>query len=461
MLSVRGTNNLEAGADFDNLVKLLTNTYHKTNNPDGIVSLGVAENGLMHQELCEYFSKVKIEPQHLTYWDGPFGSRKLREGLAAHFNNRLYALKKVLPNEIVVVGGVTSAIDVVAFALADEHNGFLIGRPMYANFENDLMARSRVKLLPVNSRGVDPMGLDMVNEYEIELFKQEAEGTKVKGLILCNPHNPLGKCYSKEVLISYMRLCQKHQIHLVSDEVYAMSVFENPSSPTAPAFVSVLSIDPTEVISPSLIHILYGMSKDFACNGFRCGVLVSQYNPNFLVCAKSIACFSWPSSISDHLLSTLITDSVFLDYYFVENQKRLAKNYNIVTTFLTAYSIDFDCGGNSGFFIWADFRKLLLRNNQTRDKLAVANGQSSGGLQSEVSPRWGSLPPTPTASELASRCVTLQQTLASERVFIGIGSAFHAEFSGFYRITFSLPEEILALGLNRLGLVIKHMQASL
>ena len=58
-----------------------------------------------------------------------------------------------------------------------------------------------------------------------------------------------------------MKLCQRHKIHLISDEIYALSVWQNPEVPDAATFKSVLSIDTTGVIDPRLVHVLWGMSK--------------------------------------------------------------------------------------------------------------------------------------------------------------------------------------------------------
>ena len=58
-----------------------------------------------------------------------------------------------------------------------------------------------------------------------------------------------------------MRLCQKYQIHLISDEVYAMSVWHNPEYPDAVGFTSVLELDVEGLIDPRLVHVLWGLSK--------------------------------------------------------------------------------------------------------------------------------------------------------------------------------------------------------
>lgn len=62
-----------------------------------------------------------------------------------------------------------------------------------------------------------------------------------------------------------MRFCQKHRLHLISDEIYALSVWHNADYPDAPGFTSVLSIDTEGLIDPSLVHVMWGMSKVSNC----------------------------------------------------------------------------------------------------------------------------------------------------------------------------------------------------
>jgi hypothetical protein len=140
--------------------------------------------------------------------------------------------------------------------------------------------------------------MEAIHNYEIAVVEAQERGIPVKALMLCSPHNPLGeyrpittgrtipgsfwlaavkkpaltinllfslisigRCFPREVLREYMRFCQRHQLHLLSDEIYALSVWENPDFPDAPGFTSVLSIDIKGVIDPSLVHVLWGMSK--------------------------------------------------------------------------------------------------------------------------------------------------------------------------------------------------------
>lgn len=61
----------------------------------------------------------------------------------------------------------------------------------------------------------DVTGLEAVQDHENALLAAQKEGKTVKALLLCNPHNPLGRCYSKEVLEAYLKLCGKYKIHLI------------------------------------------------------------------------------------------------------------------------------------------------------------------------------------------------------------------------------------------------------
>jgi aspartate/methionine/tyrosine aminotransferase len=62
-------------------------------------------------------------------------------------------------------------------------------------------------------------------------------------------------------MIEYMRFCQKHQIHLVSDEIYALTTFPTEDIRNPTPFTSLLSIPKDNLIDPTLCHVLHGMSK--------------------------------------------------------------------------------------------------------------------------------------------------------------------------------------------------------
>lgn len=69
-----------------------------------------------------------------------------------------------------------------------------------------------------------------------------------------------GRCYTPEALQGLMRLCEERDIHLVSDEIYALSVYQREGR-ECEKFTSVLAMQKDEMISPERLHVLYGLSK--------------------------------------------------------------------------------------------------------------------------------------------------------------------------------------------------------
>ena len=52
----------------------------------------------------------------------------------------------------------------------------------------------------------------------------KSQGFNVKAYIHCNPNNPLGDVYNEETNLKLMKICAKHQIHFISDEIYALTI---------------------------------------------------------------------------------------------------------------------------------------------------------------------------------------------------------------------------------------------
>lgn len=103
---------------------------------------------------------------------------------------------------------------------------------------------------------------------------------KVRGILFCNPHNPLGHISSVEVIDALLQYCQQADLHFISDEIYALSTFgpleedgdehgETPRSSSA-EFFSVLQRDLVTLgVESSRVHQIYSISKDFGSSGLR------------------------------------------------------------------------------------------------------------------------------------------------------------------------------------------------
>lgn len=74
-------------------------------------------------------------------------------------------------------------------------------------------------------------------------------------------HICAGRCYSSDVLKAYLTMCQRLGIHFISDEIYALSTWDNPQALDQHGFTSILSLDVAQYIDPNRVHVLWGSSK--------------------------------------------------------------------------------------------------------------------------------------------------------------------------------------------------------
>lgn len=92
----------------------------------------------------------------------------------------------------------------------------------------------------------------------------------IKGLLLTNPHNPLGQCYPRSVLEECLKFCQERKIHFISDEVHALSSFQAWDLPDAVPFTSALQLDATSLgCDLSRVHTVWSISKDLGSSSLR------------------------------------------------------------------------------------------------------------------------------------------------------------------------------------------------
>ena len=125
-------------------------------------------------------------------------------------------------NALVFIEGVVPAISIAIQAYTKEGEAVLINTPVYPPFARSIKLNNR--RLITNSL-VEKDGLFEIDFVQLEKDLVENE---VKLYILCNPHNPGGRVWENEVLEKIGKLCQKHGVLLVSDEIHQdLALFGN------------------------------------------------------------------------------------------------------------------------------------------------------------------------------------------------------------------------------------------
>ena len=109
---------------------------------------------------------------------------------------------------------------------------------------------------------------DDAGRYSINFAQLEAQlSAGVKLMMICNPHNPVGRAWSREELETMYQLCKRYETTLISDEIHSGFVYEKD------AFTSVLLLDTAK---DAKIAVLTSATKTFNIAGLRQAVLLTR-----------------------------------------------------------------------------------------------------------------------------------------------------------------------------------------
>ncbi|XP_059634264.1 1-aminocyclopropane-1-carboxylate synthase-like [Cornus florida] len=346
---------------FDGWKAYDNDPFHPTENRNGVIQMGLAENQLCFDLIEDWIKKnptasiCTIEGvnnfKDIANFQDYHGLPEFRKAVAKFMGRVRGGRVTFDPDRIVMAGGATGANELIMFCLADPGDAFLVPSPYYPAFNRDLGWRTGVKLIPVICHSSN--NFQITKEALEEAYEKAKEANiKVKGLIITNPSNPLGIVLSKETLRSVVSFINEKSIHLVCDEIYSATVFSLPN------FVSTSEIiQEMECINRDLIHIIYSLSKDMGLPGFRVGIVYS-YNDAVVSCGRKMSSFGLVSSQTQHLLASMLSDDEFVGRFLAESAKRLAKRHKIFTEGLEQVGIT--ClKSNAGLFCWMNLRQLL------------------------------------------------------------------------------------------------------
>ncbi|PWN40024.1 PLP-dependent transferase [Ceraceosorus guamensis] len=437
-LSTRGARNAAEFADFARKMSLARNVYDERDNPTGIVILGVADNGLLRGQLLKFFNaqgNLDLNARELTYADRIFASQRLLVALCKLFNevpdgvppltgqhHHTRLITALEPEHIIIGSGATGILDNASWALCDAGDGILLSVPAYNAFWNDFNTRSQVQIVEVPVSPADvPLDIAQhVQAYEKAYLDATKKGIDVRVLLLCNPHNPTGAIYPRELVIELAKFAAKHDLHLLSDEIYARSCFRTENVPNPPDFHSVLTMDLAREanLNPAKVHVVTSASKDFsinasAANGFRLGVFISQHNKEVRDAVSALAVVAQSSAPAGALWYHLLEDGdKFLHWFLTENRRRLSIAYAYVFDWAKHHSLPV-APSNAGHFLLIDFASRLASRSAKEEERMTAK-------------------------------------LIKNGVFVAPGAQYHHPIPGWFRLTFSMEPHALKVGLSRI-----------
>ncbi|KAG7605721.1 putative aminotransferase ACS12 [Arabidopsis thaliana] len=343
------------------LERVKTDPYDRITNTDGIIQLGLAESTLCFDLLQRWMSENLMESM-MQSDDGEFdissiamykpfeGLLELRVAFADFMSRIMGGNVSFDPSNMVITAGGTPAIEVLAFCLADHGNAFLIPTPYYPGFDRDIKFRTGVELIPVHCRSSDNFTVT-VSALEQALNQARKRGSKVSGILFSNPSNPVGNILSRETLCDILRFAQEKNIHVISDEIFAGSVYGDKE------FVSMAEIAGSGEFDKTRVHIIYGLSKDLSIPGFRAGVIYS-FHEDVVNAAKKLMRFSSVPVLVQRILISLLSDVRFIEGYMAAHRQRIRDKHIRFVEGLKQLGIPCAESGG-GLYCWVDMSSLL------------------------------------------------------------------------------------------------------
>lgn len=375
---------------------------------------------LKRKETCCY-KYDSIDKKQLPFWiaDSDYASPKaIKNALIKRSNHGAYGYScpgkkyqkiikdyiarhyqyEVSENNIVTTNGVVGALFNAIKLLDSYSESIVIQTPVYHQFY-DLIKKSGKKL--VENKLLNDNGYFKINFLELEdIFK------KTKIMILCNPHNPVGRSYSYEELEKLVLLAKKYHVFLLSDEIHCDILLYDNKFVSLNQFYSLYQN----------IMVFFAPSKAFNVAGLKISNMVTL-NDSLAVSYRKLLEDNYYSTPNLFALTAIKAAYTEGDRYLVKQSKFLTSNYEY----------------------------LLKYFNKKHDKVIVTKMEATYLA-------WIDL------SYLNKNCEEIYEGLQSVGVLISPGKKYGELCEGFIRFNFACDKKMLKKGLLRISKYLKIVE---
>lgn len=301
---------------------------------------------------------------------GIFGYETVPEGLIPALVSWLKTRHAfvVEPSHILRSPNVLNALAMAANLFTEVGDGIIVQPPVFFDFADIIAENGRAMVS-------NPLQLrDGRYEMDFEGLERLATDARTKMLFLCNPHNPVGRVWTRDELARLGKICRTHNVVVVSDEIHADITFEGhgytpfATISQADALNSVTCLSPAKSFNIAACCSAFtlipdeGMRKAYQAENSR---LTVNKNNAFASVAMEAAYRDgapWLNAVTDHF----------------------RENINLVREHLNGIDKVQLIEPEGTFLLWLDFRALNLPPEELtaflrqRAGWAVTRGQSFG-----------------------------------------------------------------------------------
>ncbi|MEN6409301.1 MAG: aminotransferase class I/II-fold pyridoxal phosphate-dependent enzyme, partial [Anaerolineaceae bacterium] len=215
-----------------------------------VISLGIGEPDF---DTPKPILDAGIQSLHAgeTHYTSNAGRMDLRQTLAQHLS-KMYGIDYDPATEVVITVGVSEALYLAATALLDEGDEVIIPTPCFVSYQAEVIMAGGVAV---------EVPCRMENDFQVDPDQIEAAITPhTRAILLGYPNNPTGAVASRETLLEVARIAEKHDLIVISDEIYDRLVYGVKHI----CFATLPGMKERTIT-------LGGFSKDYAMTGWRIG----------------------------------------------------------------------------------------------------------------------------------------------------------------------------------------------
>lgn len=217
---------------------------------EDVISLGVGEPDFVTPwHICD--AAIAAMRRGMTSYTSNLGLMELREAIAADMQQR-WGVQYHPATQVIVTVGVSEGLDLVMRALLDPGDEVIVPEPCFVAYPAAVLMAGGTPV-PIATREAD--------EFRLLPADLEAAITpRTRALLLGYPNNPTGATMSRDDLLAIADVCRRHDLVVLSDEIYALMTYEGQHT----CFASLPGMyDRTVVFN--------GFSKAYAMTGWRLG----------------------------------------------------------------------------------------------------------------------------------------------------------------------------------------------
>ena len=200
-----------------------------------------------------------LEALHARVDHGVFGyavpPKELADVVVARMG-RMYQWQ-IEPTWVVWLPGLVSALNVACRAYGNDGDDVLTFTPAYPPFlAVPGLSRRQLKMVPLRREG-------HLWTFDLERFESELSA-RSSVLLLCNPHNPVGRRYEREELQAIAEICIKHNVVICSDEIHCDLVLDGGRHIPTSTFSDEIAAQTITLMAPSKTFNIPGLGCAFA-----------------------------------------------------------------------------------------------------------------------------------------------------------------------------------------------------